>query len=81
LITRLTTPATASEPHWADAPPVTTSTRLISIWRQGVDIDRSVGIGWSHTMAVEQHQGALGAEIAQVQRVAGEVLAAIAGAA
>src|SRR6188768_184369 len=27
LITRLTTPATASEPHWADAPPVTISTR------------------------------------------------------
>ena len=31
-------------------------------------------------MAVEQHQGALGAEIAQVQHIAGEILAAVAGA-
>ena len=29
---KLTTPATASEPYTAEAPPVTTSTRLTSIW-------------------------------------------------
>ncbi len=30
--TKFTTPATASEPYTAEAPPVTTSTRVISIW-------------------------------------------------
>ncbi len=32
-------------------------------------------------MAIQQHQGALAAETAQVQRIAGKVRAAIAGAA
>ena len=39
------------------------------LW-QHIDIDGAVGVGRRNAMAVEQDQGALGAEIAQVQHIA-----------
>ena len=49
--------------------------------RNGVDVHRAVVVRRREAVAVHQHQGALGAEIAQVQGAAGIVVAAVAGAA
>ena len=66
---KLTTPATASAPYTDDAPPVSTSTRLISddgmrlrsaAWAGAVRVARR------HAAAVDQRQGPLRAEIAKV---------------
>jgi hypothetical protein len=57
--TRLTTPATASEPQAAEAPPVTTSTRFTNVCGQGREIDAAAQkVRRHHALAVEQHQGA-----------------------
>ena len=49
--------------------------------RQGVDVHCAIVVRRGDAMAVQQHEGALGAEIAQVQRVARVVMAAVAGTA
>ena len=66
---KLTTPATASEPYTADAPPVSTSTRSISgagIWLMSAR--RAERAARRQTAAVDQHQRAVRAEVAQVER-------------
>ena len=66
---KLTTPATASAPYTDEAPPVSTSTRLIS--DDGMKLRSAAwvvlfGIARHQAAAVDQRQGALRAEVAKI---------------
>ena len=66
----LTTPAIASEPYSGDAPDCSTSTRSIMfagiVLRSTVAGNAAAAGAVDEAQAVDQHQRALGAEIAQV---------------
>ena len=59
---KLTTPAIASEPQEAEAPPVTTSTRWIRSCGSSLTSVMPVHVGRHDALAVDQGQGADGAQ-------------------
>ena len=73
-MTKLTTPATASAPYTAEAPPVSTSTRSIraaGIWLMSAGwrcARNTAGTAGLQALAVDQHQGALRTQAAQADR-------------
>ena len=69
LMTRLTTPATASEPQAAEAPPVTTSTRWMRLLGMVERSTPPVGLECDHALAVEQDQGADHAQVAKIDGI------------
>ena len=64
---KFVTPASASAPYAADAPPVTTSTLRNSAVGKLSTLTRAVAIGRRHARAVEQDQRACRAHRAQIE--------------
>ena len=66
---KFTTPATASAPYTAEAPPVSTSTRSISaagIWLMSEKLRPPTAEPGPRRLTVDEHQGALRTQAAQV---------------